>query len=216
MNNSYVLAMYDVRGIQNYIFRTTKLKDAIGASAIVEDIIETSLQKAVEEIKDESIRCNFTLIEDSIKSQTLPEYSENLYDIQILYIGGGNGVVLYSSEELCININKKMALNVLRTTYSLQLAVAYIPKTNDYSVDYKNLFSEMAKVKADMEESKPLGALPIMRADKSSGYPISYNTIHDEEGKSVNVTTEALLKKNRERKKEEALKTSLRNSIHTL
>ena len=37
-NDSKVLVMYDVRGIQNYIFRTTKLKDAIGASVLVENI----------------------------------------------------------------------------------------------------------------------------------------------------------------------------------
>ena len=30
-----VLAMYDVRGIQKYIFRTNKIKEIIGASNIV-------------------------------------------------------------------------------------------------------------------------------------------------------------------------------------
>ena len=34
-----VLAMYDVRGIQNYIYRTPHIKDAMGASIIIEDII---------------------------------------------------------------------------------------------------------------------------------------------------------------------------------
>ena len=35
----YYLVMYDVRGIQNYIYRTAKIKDAIGGSALVADII---------------------------------------------------------------------------------------------------------------------------------------------------------------------------------
>lgn len=39
-----VLAMYDVRGIQKYIFRTAKVQDATGASAIVEDIILEALK----------------------------------------------------------------------------------------------------------------------------------------------------------------------------
>ncbi|MBE5864581.1 MAG: hypothetical protein E7292_00015 [Lachnospiraceae bacterium] len=34
-----VLAMYDVRGIQKYIFRTNKIKEIIGASSVVENII---------------------------------------------------------------------------------------------------------------------------------------------------------------------------------
>jgi hypothetical protein len=37
--NKEVLAMYDVRGIQNYIFRTNYVKEIIGASAMVENII---------------------------------------------------------------------------------------------------------------------------------------------------------------------------------
>ena len=39
-----VLAMYDVRGIQNYIYRTPHIKDAMGASIIIEDIIVNALE----------------------------------------------------------------------------------------------------------------------------------------------------------------------------
>lgn len=42
-----VLAMYDVRGIQNYIYKTSKVKDARGASAIVNDIIREALRYAL-------------------------------------------------------------------------------------------------------------------------------------------------------------------------
>ena len=34
MSNTPVLAMYDVRGIQKYIFKTIKVKDARGASGM--------------------------------------------------------------------------------------------------------------------------------------------------------------------------------------
>ena len=47
-----VLAMYDVRGIQNYIYRTDKVQDAIGASYIVENIILEALENSVEREKD--------------------------------------------------------------------------------------------------------------------------------------------------------------------
>lgn len=210
MNNNYVLAMYDIRGIQNYIFRTTKLKDAIGASAMVEDIIEISLQNAVKELNDEGIRYNFTFEKESLNNINLPEYEEDTYDIQVLYIGGGNGVVLFSNEELCVKVNKKMAMSVLRRTYSLQLAVAYIPKTESYSEDYRNLFVALAKVKANMEDSKPLGALPIMELDKKSGYPLAYETIYDEQNNRIHVTTESLLKREREHEKRKGIENSIK------
>lgn len=40
-----VLAMYDVRGIQNYIFRSNLAKEIIGASAIVDSIIINGLEE---------------------------------------------------------------------------------------------------------------------------------------------------------------------------
>ena len=43
-----VLAMYDAKGIQEYIYRTDKVKDVIGASYIVENIILEALKNAVE------------------------------------------------------------------------------------------------------------------------------------------------------------------------
>ena len=39
-----VLAIYDIRGIQNYIFRTNRVKEIIGASNIVQDLFETILK----------------------------------------------------------------------------------------------------------------------------------------------------------------------------
>ena len=41
-----VLAMYDVRGIQAYIFRTNKVKDIIGASTLVDNIIRKAFHEA--------------------------------------------------------------------------------------------------------------------------------------------------------------------------
>lgn len=40
-----VLAMYDVRGIQNYIFKSNLAKEIIGASAIVDSIIINGLEE---------------------------------------------------------------------------------------------------------------------------------------------------------------------------
>ena len=45
-----VLAMYDIRGIQDYIYRTPHIKDAMGASLIIEDILMKALRKACEKL----------------------------------------------------------------------------------------------------------------------------------------------------------------------
>ena len=42
-----VLAMYDIRGIQDYIYRTPHIKDAMGASLIIEDILKDALNEEI-------------------------------------------------------------------------------------------------------------------------------------------------------------------------
>ena len=46
-----VLAMYDVRGIQSYIFKSNAAKEIVGASALVEKIITDGLQAYVDSQK---------------------------------------------------------------------------------------------------------------------------------------------------------------------
>lgn len=158
-----VLAMYDVRGIQNYIFHTPKVKDAIGASYIVENIIARALESAVKALQVENIQLEWC-------SSCAPDQyvEDNTLDVQVLYIGGGNAYVLYRDRELCVAINKKMAKYIIEETYSLQLAVAIVDKTDSYIADYTGIMAEMNRIKANMIESKPLGTLPIAKVDEDS------------------------------------------------
>lgn len=175
MDKQEVLAMYDIRGIQRYIFRTAKVKDAIGASAIVEDIIMDALKYAVKKFSadnDNRLKAELEWCSDEEPYKYAEREDEPGVDVQVLYVGGGNGFVTYSSKALCREINKIMAKYVLEQTYSLQLAVAIVDKTGDYSVDYQGLYTEMNRVKADMAVSRPLGALPIMDAEIKTGYPL--------------------------------------------
>ena len=204
-----VLAMYDIRGIQKYIFRTDKVKDAIGASAIVENIIADALREAVDNIASkwgiaaEKQKLQWCTEDEKGGKREAIFYESNMedgIDIQVLYIGGGNALVTYSSGELCLEINKVMAKYVLDKTYSLQLAAAMVEKTSNYNADSEKLYAEMDKVKADMRVSKPLGALPIMEVEVKTGYPM----INREGSKETN------LKKKKEEKIRESIQTQLK------
>lgn len=47
--NKEVLAMYDVRGIQSYIFKTNKIKEIIGASVVIDNIILDGLKEYIKD-----------------------------------------------------------------------------------------------------------------------------------------------------------------------
>lgn len=171
MGQKRTLAMYDVRGIQEYIFRTEKVKDAIGASKIIEDIIYRAMKKAIKHLENDGVPASSDLKwydENGVRTYS----TEQEKDIQVLYIGGGNAFFTFRDEELCVKINKYMSKYVIDQTYSLQLAVSMIECTGDYKEDYQNIFQKMNEVKENMVVSRPLGALPIMKRDVKTGYPV--------------------------------------------
>ena len=141
MNENYVLAMYDVRGIQDYIYRTPKVKDTIGASKIVEDIIPEALVNAITKVKEQSSN-EITYDIDWADEKGPLQFCESDKDVQVLYIGGGNAFVLFSSRELCDLIAKSMSVYVIRRTYSMQLATACVPYSGDYQRDLQRRRNE--------------------------------------------------------------------------
>ncbi|MCC8150784.1 MAG: hypothetical protein LIO96_04860 [Lachnospiraceae bacterium] len=189
------MVMYDVRGIQKYIFRTAKIKDAIGASAIVEHIIEEALSCAVKKLN----------LQDRVELEWFTkdgilDYRDADLAVQVLYIGGGNAYAICESRELCLKINRIMARYIIENTYSLQLATAIVEVTDDYTMDYADLMNEMSRVKAEMTLSKPLGALPVMAVEVKTGYPSSASPETGElKDRAGDVGTESILKLRREK-----------------
>ena len=173
MEQEAVLAMYDVRGIQKFIFRTNKVKEIMGASCLVEDIIGKALKFALE--KEKALECSvisWEKKEDEDKEE-LVFLSNKEIQAQVLFIGGGNAYVLFRSRDLAVRVNKKMSRYILDHTYSLQLAVAMVEKTDSYKKDYLNVQNQMASNKAAMPFSGCLGGLPVVKMDDMTGYPIS-------------------------------------------
>lgn len=183
----FVVAMYDVRGIQNYIFKTAKMRDAIGASAIVENIIEESLIEAAKAVKmkEPNLKTGF---EWRNEKGPLKYIDNDTKDIKVVYIGGGNAYVIYSSKPLALRVSKMMARYTIDATYSLQLATAIVEKTGDYKKDFDNLRKEMERVKESMAAFKPMGALPIMQIEKKTGYAITEKRF--DKKKEIKISTE--------------------------
>lgn len=185
-----VLAMYDVRGIQKYIFRTNKIKEIIGASNIVENIIIDGLQDIIKRNNWDS-QLYITDWEDDTNEEEFLKNEE--VQMQVMFIGGGNAYVLFREGKICEKVNRELAKYVLEKTYSLNLAVAVVEKTDNYKEDYRKINLEMRRIKAIMPETRPLGALPFMHVDPSTGFPL---TQYDDTTGDY-ISTENALKRNR-------------------
>ena len=183
----YYLVMYDVRGIQNYIYRTAKIKDAIGGSALVSSIISDALKDALGQVSIEYPNLTYELEWSNDNGHIV--FVNDYKDVKVLFIGGGNATVLISSKKLATAINSHMSKYVIEKTYALQLAVAMVPKTESYSDDYRNLNNEMIHVKENMIVSKPLGALPVMRTEVKTGYPTAFDSLRYSEDPDAGMET---------------------------
>lgn len=190
--NKEVLAMYDVRGIQEYIFRTNKVKEIIGASIIVENIIEDSLNEIIKSKKEISEKANLEWNKSEYEFDSNKEI-----EVEVGFIGGGNAYVLYRRGELCQEVNRELAKKILEKTYSLNLAVAVVEKTDNYSNDYKKVQEEMQRIKAKMPMVRTIGSFPITISDNQTGFPIVDRVIDKKNNEQEFVCTESKLKRNK-------------------
>ena len=187
-----VLAMYDVRGIQSYIFKSNKAKEIIGASVIVANIITDGLKEYIDKCVPYNEKSKYLT---DWRSDCPTEFIDN-NDIamQVMFVGGGNAYVLFRTGEICSEVNKFLAKYVLTSTYSLNLAVAVVEKTDSYADDYKAINEEMRNIKAYMPSTQPIGAMPFMEADSITGYPITFKG-KEAVNTEVSLCTEAKLKR---------------------
>lgn len=194
-----VLAIYDIRGIQNYIFRTNKVKEIIGASNIVQQLFEDILEEAVRLIKKERFEHSNNMLY-LIKWRENQDYQfdrDKNIQMEVIYTGGGNTLILYRTNTLCRAVNRKLSRLILEKTYSLGLSVAVTKKTDQYIEDYQKLQKKLSEVKRQMAPTKLTGNFPVTRQEDSTGYPLSASyqeTYKEKKKKRRSVSREVLYK----------------------
>lgn len=175
-----VLAMYDFRGKQKFIYRTNRIKEVVGASAIIADGYMELYKIAQNKIEQNKIEQNKIAQKNSFKIDTnsfkidtngfeidelgnrkilenkvfdLNEVKKNLkneYDAVVVYEGGGNLFILYKNEDIYVEVNKKFTKWLLENTYSLK--VLSVCKEVDLKADnFASDRSELYKLKNKME-----------------------------------------------------------------
>ena len=98
MNSNYVLAMYDIRGKQEFIFRTNRLKEIVGGSCIIRDCFVDYLYPAAE-----SVNNNNKGIYHENTQFLVNDFEKHInegYIGEVVYDGGGNFLVLFKDEDI--------------------------------------------------------------------------------------------------------------------
>ncbi|MDY0181452.1 Cas10/Cmr2 second palm domain-containing protein [Aliarcobacter skirrowii] len=137
-----------VQGIQDFIFKTNKLKEIIGASKIIEDMDSKDFQK----------------------EYNLKEKPEKLLQ------AAGNIRLRFNNKEDLEKVVKNFSKDIMLKAYGITISQAVVEDTNDYKKDSKELEKKLKiqrnKVSIPLDfhfnilKQNPRTALPLVSSDK--------------------------------------------------
>jgi len=158
----YTLILYEVTGIQNYVFRSNHLAQNIGASEIVEQVSKSWL---VEILDSMSLRTNAKLDQDGrFDFDTNVKLSAGNADAEVIFRGGGKALLLFAEEANATAFTKKLTRKALEEAPGLQLVVTrekFEWESRALSKVHSDLYKNLEMRKRDRRFSTPLAGLGV-------------------------------------------------------
>ncbi len=162
-----VLAQYTVRSKQEYIFKTNRIVEIVGASKIISDIWNELFRIAADNkytvIRNNGNDFSFDFDEGKIQANTLVE----------LFQGGGNLTVLFDSKESFVNLNKSFSYFVIKERPGMIPMAIGTEVTGDYKADYARLMEKSEIEKNRMDPGRDRFILPFSKMDRDTFLPIA-------------------------------------------
>ncbi len=129
---SKCLAIYDITGIQSYIFKTRELQDIIGASHLVQTLFETSDQET------------------------------NKINRKLIFSGGGNAILSFETEGDYRKFNGLFSRELLEKSPGIQFVTCFITEGSDWGRNLRKLFDLVNIVKQTQIQFYGFNTLPPM------------------------------------------------------
>jgi len=172
MEKEYCLSLYDVRGIQEFIFSSSKLKENIGASILVAKVLDEYLKEAI------NTSTNGIINWEEVKEFKI--FKDKNVDAEIIYIGGGNAMVAYRNKDIAKEVTQTLSRIVLeKTGGALRFAVAHIDTEGDFAQDREKLMQILRQNKESIVETSPLLGIAITKEGQTDGLPAAVKIERD-------------------------------------
>ncbi|MBD2426960.1 hypothetical protein [Phormidium sp. FACHB-1136] len=140
------VTVLDTTGIQSYIFGSNRLRENIGASYIVGQVTDAWVRQILHN------EFEITNPEDSVETQ----------NVELVYAGGGNTVLLFKSADLAIGFTEKLSLKILSEAPGINLIVAH---RHDFKWGQNQLYDtvqEMMKDDLDVKKRSRIPSSPLL------------------------------------------------------
>ena len=209
----YVLCMYDIRGKQEFIYKSSKLKEIVGASLIIRDLFKDYLYDAAkvyrdcinEEFKGSDAVFRYDPNEDKLNKFSFKEFEDrmngNQYIGEIVYDGGGNFLMLYKNEEAMKKTTEIFTKKILKEIGTLRVVATYIENIREDNYhsddskdpgDYERLYQKHRFRESTALYTQPYGSLPIVQTSPVSSMPLTY--MYDHAPKDISASGKSYFK----------------------
>lgn len=188
-----VLAMYDVRGKQDFIFRTNKLKEIVGGSWIIRDVFKDYLYPIAETVAEELSKGSSDKFNGIYNYHDSEENSEEKYAFsekglekhlktdgyigELVYDGGGNFLLIFRNKELFREVTFRFTSTLKKCIGSLQVIGTCIDHV-DFQ-NYKADRDELYRMHRITENTLPVVpsdlVLPITQMNRSTLQPLLHS-----------------------------------------
>lgn len=162
-----ILALYDCRSKQEYIYRTNKIKEISGGSKLLSNVYQRFIDKAQKNGISFRNNGDWTVGKFSLKDL---ERSDN--SAEVVYIGGGNLMIIYKNKDTYITANKIFSKMLLEETWTISAIVSCTEVTGDFNNDRQKLYAQNALKKNTGYISEPCSVLPFTQVDMLTYMPI--------------------------------------------
>ena len=173
-----ILAMYDIRGKQDFIYKSNKIREIVGGSYLIRDCFDDCLFPAARDCSEKGIfsyrRKKKKEDTDDFTVEHFKKRLEEGYIGEVIYDGGGNFFVLYKNADIYREVNRRFYRALLAHTYSLRVLTTYIDPVNfeDYRGDQRRLYDRHRKREQMESMIHPVNTLPIVQTDYRTSLPL--------------------------------------------
>lgn len=170
MDKGYVLAMYDIRGKQEFIYRSNRIKEIVGGSVIIRDCFKKYLYPIAESIGEKK---GIFHKDEPFTRDSFEKHLEEGYLGEVVYEGGGNFLLLYKDEETFKEVTYQFTKEILDKVGTLRVLGTCISDIDfdNYKGDQKRLYETHRKNEGIESNISPWGTLPIVQVDRRTYMP---------------------------------------------
>ena len=170
-----ILAMYDIRGKQDFIYKSSRIKEIVGASYIIRDCFRDYLYPAAKDYKGKGIYSYTEEVREDFSPEGFLRHLREGYIGEVIYDGGGNFFVLYESMDTYREVNRRFYRRLLEGTYSLRVLTTWIDEVHfdDYRKDQRELYRRHRLRDQAETMLHPVNTLPVVQTDYRTSLPLA-------------------------------------------